>query len=44
VPGAKVADTVATSAASAYLTEFGDLLNAHVRFKERETFERAQFA
>ncbi|MDO9596377.1 MAG: hemerythrin domain-containing protein [Azoarcus sp.] len=38
----KLADPAATHAAGAFLAEFGDLLTAHVRFEERELFERAQ--
>lgn len=38
----KLADPAATHSAGACLAEFGDLLSAHVRFEERELFERAQ--
>jgi hemerythrin-like domain-containing protein len=38
----KLADPAATQAVGACLAEFGDLLTAHVRFEERELFERAQ--
>jgi len=38
----KLADPGATHAAGECLAEFGDLLTTHVRFEERELFERAQ--
>lgn len=38
----RLVDPLATRAAGTCLAEFGDLLTAHVRFEERELFERAQ--
>jgi len=38
----KLADPAATQTVGVCLGEFGELLTAHVRFEERELFERAQ--